>query len=163
MDYNDSNTIFYAALFSNIVAIIMLWCSWKKPAIGRVLFFLLFLWASWVNSNTAVKNPEVYLEYGKFALLPFYKDFIFGFFSKHITSLVLSVAVCQFLISMSMLLKGIIFRLGTIGGMIFLISIAPLGKGSGFPCSLILAFGLYLLYQKGATEWLWTAIFNKKK
>jgi hypothetical protein len=157
MDYNNPNIILYASIFSNIVALIILWCSWKKPNVARALFALLFLWASWVNCNTALYNPGVYLDYGKYAVFPFYKDFIFGFFSKHITPLVLSVAVCQLLISFSMLLKNPYFKMGAIGGIIFLLSIAPLGVGSGFPCTLILAGGLYLLYNKGEEVW-WLSI-----
>ncbi|HEX2787384.1 MAG TPA: hypothetical protein VHP32_05710 [Ignavibacteria bacterium] len=155
MDFNDSQTILYGVIISNIVALIMLLCSWKKPKIARVMFFLLFIWAGWVNAITALNTPQVYLEYSKFAFFPIYSYIIEGFFGDNITAIVFSIAMCQLMIGVSMLLKGRIFVTGAIGGMIFLICISPLGFGSGFPSTLIMAWGLYLLLNKNRNIYLW--------
>ncbi len=163
MDFTDPKVIIVAYALSNLIALIVLWCSWKKPNIARLLFFLLFVWASWANSSTVLRTPEVYLEYADFTFLPFYKDFILGFFSRYIQPFVLSIAACQFLIGISMLLKGWVFKLGAIGGILFFVGIAPLGVGSAFPCSIIGALGLYLIYRANIDGFLWRTLGQNNK
>jgi hypothetical protein len=41
---------------------------------------------------------------------------------------------------------GKLFLLGIIGGIVFLVAIAPLGIGSAFPSTLLMAFCLVLLH-----------------
>lgn len=53
-----------------------------------------------------------------------------------------------------MLLKSWLFKLGCIGGIIFLLAIAPFGVGSGFPCTIIFAFALLILFRK-SKNYLW--------
>jgi hypothetical protein len=48
-----------------------------------------------------------------------------------------------------MLLKGWIFKSGCIGGITFLVAIAPFGVGSGFPCTITFAIALAVLFRKG--------------
>jgi hypothetical protein len=64
------------------------------------------------------------------------------------------IATCQGLIALSMILKGWFFKTGCIGGIIFLLAIAPLGVGSGFPCTVVFAIALAVLYRKGK-NYLW--------
>lgn len=162
MDYSDQSVIITGVLISNIVALIMLWLSWKKPGISRLLFFMLFIWAGITNWTTAANSPEKYLEYADFAILPFYKHFILGFFSENVTVIVPVIAFCQLLIGVSMLLKGLLFKIGCIGGMIFLISILPLGWGSGSPSPLLWAIGLLLLFNKNVTTYWWQTLMKRK-
>jgi len=162
MDFNDPQVITIAYTGSNIVALLMLLASWKLPSVARLLYALLFLWACWANTNTALYAPQLYIDYASFAFLPFYRDFIQGFFSQHITMFVIIIALCQFLIGVSMLLKGVIFRIGAIGGIVFLISIAPLGVGSAFPASVVMAAGLFVLIRKNSITYLWQS-FSKRK
>lgn len=155
MDYNNHLIVIIGVTISNIVALIMLWLSWKNPSISRLLFFMLFIWAGVTNLTTAINRPEKYLEYADFAILSFYKEFILGFFSRNITLLVPVIAVCQLLIGVSMMLKGVIFRIGCLGGMIFLMAILPLGWGSGSPAPLFWAVGLLILLQKKINAYWW--------
>jgi hypothetical protein len=150
-----------AVIISNLVALAMIWLSWKRPSISRLLFFLLFTWAGFTNMHTAIYTPEKYLEYADYAILPFYKDFILGFFSQHITQLVLCIAICQLLIGISMLLKGTIFKLGCWGGILFLAAILPLGFGSGSPAPFSWSVALFILYKKNIYTSLWKS-FKKK-
>jgi hypothetical protein len=154
MDSPDQRFLIIAYTTSNIVALIMLWCSWKKPATARVLYLLLFIWASWTNVRGALYTNQFYLDYAKFTFIPLYKDFILGFFRHHITPFVFSIAVCQFFIGISMLLKGKIFQAGCWGGIIFLVSISPLGVGAAFPSTLVMAAGFYLLARKNGSHFL---------
>jgi hypothetical protein len=141
-------------LVSNSAAIILLLAAIYRPQIARVLFSLLFVWAAFTNWFTVHSKPQVYQEYETMALLSFYKNFIKGFFAEHTILLVSFVAISQLLIGISILLKGWIFRLGCIGGIIFLLAILPLGVGSGFPCTLIMAAGLFVLWKKNKNRFV---------
>ena len=151
----ENTTYLLMYIISNIVALLLLWTAWKRPRAARLLFFLLFAWASWTNWSTALNNPQFYIEYADFSFLSVYKQFIRGWFSKHITEMVIFIAACQALIAISMLLKGWVLKTGAIGAIIFLLAIAPLGVGSAFPFSLIASAALYLIIRKGANEYLW--------
>lgn len=162
MDYSDSKIIIISYVISNVVALLMLWYSWKRPVTARALFFLLFVWAGFTNAATSLNNPRVYLEYADFTFLPFYKNIILGFFSRNITGIVIVIAICQLMIGISMLLNRRVFKLGCIGGILFLIGITPLGVGSGAPATIIWAIGLYFLYREGAKNYWWSN-FRKKQ
>jgi len=135
-----------AFIASNIVAILLLLLSWKKKNTARLLFSILFIWAAITNWETAHNNPTDYLGYGEYAI-GFYKKFIDGEFSKHITGFVSCIAIAQLLIGIGLLARGVIVRFSCIGGIIFLLAIAPLGFGSGFPFSITASIALYLLYK----------------
>ncbi len=162
MDFSNHQTLLIAYASSNLVALVLVLLSWKKPVIARFLYVLLFVWVSGVNVNTALYAPQLYLDYAEHAFFAFYRDFIEGFFSQHITAIVSTIAVCQFLIGISLLLKGKIFQLGALGGILFLVSIAPLGVGSAFPSSLIMAAGLYLLLQQNVDRYGWQTLQKQK-
>ncbi|MBK8968541.1 MAG: hypothetical protein R3D58_11595 [Saprospiraceae bacterium] len=153
-----THLIWIAHAISNLVALAMLWAAWTRPAWGRLLFFLLFSWAAWTNATTVLHTPDDYIGYAQYALFGWYEQFIYGFFAAHTQPIVLSIAAGQALIALSMWMKGSLFRIGAIGAMIFLLAIAPLGVGSAFPCTLIMAMAMWLLYPSGSRRWLWTAI-----
>lgn len=149
----------YLLLISNVAALIMLFASIRWPRMARVLFFLLFGWACWMNLTTAIEKPQVYLDYGELTWSRLYYDFIHGWFSKHIKETVSFIAICQGLIAVSMLLKGWIFKAGVIGAIVFLLAIVPFGVGSGFPTTLIMAIALVIILIKHADNFVW--ISNK--
>ena len=142
-------------IISNVVAVLMLFAAWKTPRIARVLFFLLFAWASYTNYNYAIHNPNAYLEYASLSFLNIYIRFIQGWFSQHIIAAVGFIATCQALIGISMLLKGWIFKTGCVGVIIFLLAIAPLGVGSGFPCTVIMAVAIFIILKKSGENYIW--------
>jgi hypothetical protein len=142
-------------LISNIVALILLLAAIYRPRTARILFSLLFVWAAFTNWFTVHNKPQVYQEYESMALLPLYKNFIKGFFAEHSVLIVSFVAVSQLLIGISMLMKGWVYRLGCLGGIIFLLVILPLGVGSGFPCTLIMATGLLIVLKKNKNRFIW--------
>ena len=162
MDFSNQIVFIIAYTCTNLLALGMLWLCWKKSSIARLLFFLLFIWAAFANAITSVHNPKDYLNYTDYALLPFYRNIINGFFSQHITVIVFSIAICELVIGISMFLKGAIFKLGCIGGIIFFLAITPLGFGSGSPAPLIWAIGLFILFKKGIENYWWLS-FKKKK
>jgi hypothetical protein len=161
MDFSNHTVVIVAYIFSNLLALGMLWLCWKRSNIARLLFFMLFIWAGFTNAFTSVNNPKAYLEYADYALLAFYKSFINGFFSQHITVIVFSIAIGQILTGMFMFMKGIIFKLGCAGGILFLLAITPLGIGSGSPAPFVWAVGLFMLYKKRVDKYWWCS-FKKK-
>lgn len=92
-------------LISNVVAIFLLGLSWVAPSWTRWAFVFLFLWASGVNTYTALTTPDVYLEYAQMAI-PLYRSFILGWFVEHVQYMVIPIAIGQFLIALFLALGG---------------------------------------------------------
>jgi hypothetical protein len=139
--------IFYAHWGSIIAALMLVLMSWRWPPIGRLFFVVLFLFAAQVNVRLAFTRPEEYLAFARFAYLDWYRDFILGFFGRHTTAIVAAIAVGQFCVGVLVLFGGRALRLGLIGAIVFLVAVAPLGTGAGFPATLIMAWAAALLLR----------------
>ena len=134
-------------LISNSIALVVLFLAWKKPTAARLSFGVIFLAAGIVNTLVAITNPADYLNYGKFAVLQIYRDFIDSWFADHTRQIVLSIAAGQLFIALGMFMDGR-FRKPALGGIvIFGLAIAPLGIGSAFPCSVLLAIAAIMLWN----------------
>jgi hypothetical protein len=123
-------------LVANGIALVILGLAFRRPSAARWSAVVVFLWASIVNTQTALGQPHVYLEYATLSPSAFYRDFITGWFSRHVAAMVLSIAAGQFAIAALLSLPRPWRLLGVIGALTFLFAIAPLGVGSGFPFSL---------------------------
>ena len=141
-------------IISNIIGILFLWVAIKKPPLARLMFVLLFGWACWINYTLSHQQPEVYLDYAK-AAIPWYADFINGWFRQHITEMVTLVAIGQGLIAIGMLLKGWWVKLACIGVIIFLIAISPLGLYAAFPFAITVCLAAYFIIKKDSLDDLW--------
>lgn len=148
---------FYLMLlvFSNIVAILQLIAAIKWPHVARFSFFILFAWACVANFYISQKTPEVYLDYAAVTWSSFYRNFINNWFAQHIQVTVGFIATCQGLIAISMLLKGAVLKIGYLGAIFFLLSILPLGLGSAFPCTGIMAAAIFVLLKKFNNRYAW--------
>jgi hypothetical protein len=136
-------------VISNLIGITLLWLCWKKPVTGRLVFSIIFLAAGLFNYYTASTEPEAYTMYADGAWLTVYKNFINGYFSEHVALLVKLIASGQMLVAVLLFTKkGITHTLGIAGGIIFLIAISPLGIGSAFPATLIMAGALVLCHDR---------------
>jgi hypothetical protein len=144
-----------AQLISTGVALAMLVVSWRWRSLARLSFVALFAWAAEINFRTAVTAPEVYLEYAPLAWSPWYRDFILGPFARHITPIVVSIALIQLAIAICVSLSGRAVRAGLIAAMVFLVAVAPLGVGSGFPATVIMALAAWKLTEAPAVTTLW--------
>ena len=134
---------------SNLFSLLLLWLNWKRPRVGLVLFGFIFILAGIFNFYTASTTPEIYLQYASWALFDFYVEFIGGFFRDHAGMIVKMIAVGQILIGVMLLIKKREMKLpAIIGGILFFIAIAPLGLGSAFPATLIMALGLLGGYKR---------------
>lgn len=134
---------------SNEIALALLFFAWKRPAVSRFLFAVIFLSASVINTRLALVNPTEYLDYAEFTVLEAYRQFILGYFAQHTQTFVLSIAAGQALIGVFLLSKKT-FRLGAFGASVFLLAIAPLGVGAAFPFSLTCVAALLILERKQA-------------
>jgi hypothetical protein len=129
-------------LIANLVSAILLVVAWFRPSWARVAFIVLFGWASWKNWTTVRDEPALYMEYADLTWSSLYARFIQGWFAEHTKTVVSLIAFSQLLIATGISWKGRVFQLACGGGILFLLAIAPLGTGSGFPCSVLLAIAL---------------------
>ena len=141
-------------IISQVVSIIILIVAWKRTRWARGLFVLLFFWASAANMYFGITNPNIYQEYAGMAI-PFYRDFINGWFSHYNYIVIPLIAIGQLCIAIAMLLKGIWVNLACIGAIIFLLGIAPLLVGSAFPFSITVSIAAILIYRNDGKNYLW--------
>jgi hypothetical protein len=162
-DYSEKNKAEMDALkqyllpyiVSNLLFLLCLIAAFKRPIWARIFLAIVFLWASYINFRTAFLNPEVYLEYAVLTPLPAYREFINGFFSQHIGSLVSAAATGEFLIFGGLLLNNGWVRLACVGGIIFGLAISPLGVGSAFPATVLMAMSFWVLLKKDGHTYIW--------
>jgi len=141
-------------IISQIVSIILLIVAWKNTRAARVLFALLFFWASGINMYNGIQNPDIYLDFRELAI-PLYRDFIDGWFSRNHHIAIPVIALGQFYIAIGMLLKGRWVKLACVGAIIFLMAIAPFKVGSAFPFSLTVSIAAFLIYRNDYHNYLW--------
>ena len=144
-----------------VVSCIFLTASifWKN--LTRFLFVLIFLWASYLNISTVLEDPKDYLSYANYAWFRLYRDFINGYFADHSVPIIMVIAFYQLVIAILLTGKGTWAKWGGIMAIVFLILIAPLGIGSGFPSSLILAVAVYLVIRKPVVDNLKQVLIKK--
>lgn len=130
----------------NVFAIVQVVGSYRWPTVTRVVFFLIFAIAAFINIRTVLDSPWVYQSYAYYAV-PLYSRFILGPFEFIIQPMVLTIALGQAFIAVSMFMKQTWFQMGCLFGIIFCVAIAPLGFGAAFPATLLMAFALYRLVR----------------
>jgi hypothetical protein len=135
-------------LVSNLVALAILAVAFWKPQIARWVWVAIFVWAASINTVTAATEPWLYLAYGGLTPSAWYRDFIGGWFSTRIPEVVLTIAVGQLIVAILLARDGDARRLGVASATIFLLAIAPLGVGSGFPFSLTAIASLLVMQRR---------------
>lgn len=149
------------SVLSNAVGLLLLILAFKRPVTARSLISMLFMAAACFNAYTAIAHPERYMVYAELAALPAYESFIRGTFSRHISTFILLIAIAQLAIGVCIAGSGMLSRAALAGAGIFLLAIAPLGAGSAFPCTVVLAAACAVLLIKGQPETLVT-IYGRK-
>jgi hypothetical protein len=133
---------------SNVVAIGLLLVAVFWPKVARVLFIVIFIAAGLFNAYMALTQPEGYLNFGELAVLPIYRDFIYGVFSRYTRAFILAIAAGQLAVGGLLIGKRPLLTLGVTGGIVFFVGIAPLGIGSAFPFSLFAIAALAVMYWR---------------
>ena len=140
-----------AYLISNAIALALLALSFRRANWVRVLSVAIFGWAAYTNSHIAMNRPLDYQTFGELTTSSLYREFIYGWFREHTATLLLPIAAGQLAIALMLIKNGrTTRRLGVIGGVIFLLAIAPLGVGSAFPFSI--TYGIALLVMLRGLE-----------
>ena len=133
-------------IWSGFVLLVFIFCL-IKPNAGRIFLGLFFLvMAIGINVVTVLVAPQSYVEMGRNALLPFYRWVFLNVIALNPALFVLPIAAFQVIIALMMLNKKRVVKAGLIGGIFFLIGIAPLGLES-LP-NIILAGALGWLLRK---------------
>lgn len=144
-------------LISNAIGVAILALAFWRPRFVKWIWVAIFLWAATVNTLTATREPWMYLAYGALTPSDTYRGFIEGWFSRHIQQMVVSIAAGQLTIAILLARADGARHLGVLGGVVFLLAIAPLGVGSGFPFSLTGIASLLVM------EWRMTAGTGREK
>lgn len=148
---------------SQVVSIIFLLVALRNTRRARWMFAILFLWAACTNMYIGITNPDSYLDNARLAL-PFYRDFINGWFSHWNHIIIPLIAIGQLLITVGMLLKNWWVKWACIGAIIFLLSIAPLMVGSAFPFSVTVSIAVLLILRNDDMDYLWKKkLFHRNK
>ena len=135
-------------LLANAVGLVLLELGYFVPRVARWAWVGIFVWAATVNTMTAATEPWVYLAYGGLTPSTWYQAFIAGWFSRHIAEFVLTIAAGQLVIAILLARDGRARRMGVVGATTFLVAIAPLGVGSGFPFSLSAIASLLIMERR---------------
>lgn len=135
-------------IISNILALILMLLSFHFTNFMRFLWGTIFMIAGIINLITVYNNPQIYISGFGPAAIDFYKEIIYGPFSGNPGLYVSLIAAGQIITGALMWSKFLWYNIGILGGIIFLLAIAPLGVGSAFPSTLIMAVGLFRLLFK---------------
>ncbi|HEY0653030.1 MAG TPA: hypothetical protein VGD65_07875 [Chryseosolibacter sp.] len=146
MDYESSLPF----TVTNVLAIVTAIMAMRWPTSARVMLGAIFLGAAFVNTYFAFTDPQIYIAFGELTVSGLYRSIILGPFSAHAQRYILVIAGCQLFIGLFTCYKGQIMKAAMIGGITFLIAIAPLGIGSAFPSTLIMATAYAILLFKKA-------------
>lgn len=154
MDYQNETMLAVAYWGSNLVGVVLLLISLKWTRVARVMFAIIFGYASWINYHLSHSNPEAYLDY-KESAVGLYALFIEGWFSENITLFVTMIAVGQLLIATGMVMSKTWVTLASVGAIIFLAAIAPLGYYAAFPFSITVSLAAYQIIRKDEKLFIW--------
>jgi len=133
-------------IWLTFVLFVFLFCVIKPNAARIFLGFFFLVMAIGINIVTVLFDPQSYIEMGKNALIPFYRWVFMNIIRLNPALFVLPIAAFQITIALMMLNKKKYVKIGLMGGIIFLLGIAPLGIES-LP-NLILAVALGWLFRK---------------
>jgi|Deesub1362B_J571_1020462.scaffolds.fasta_scaffold00006_289 hypothetical protein len=137
---------------THLITFGLIFICFKWPKVGKIAWAIVFLLAGGFNLWGALTNPERYIHGFGPTAIGFYQRFIYGPFSAHPSLFIGLIALGQLLVGLFLMLKKPFFSLGILGGIIFLLAISPLGVGSIFPSTLLMAGSLILLALKYGRE-----------
>lgn len=136
-------------VIANVLAVAFVIVALYRPNLARVIAGAGFILAALVNCVVALRAPLFYLD----ALEPLawgvYREFLHSVFTQAPVRLLLAVALWQALVGCVFLVRQTPFiRLASVAAFGFFLLLVPLGAGSGFPSTLILAGGMVVLFLR---------------
>jgi len=135
-------------LIANVISLVVLIMAVFWPVIARYLLTLIFIGAAFFNAIMAIREPELFMVYGAMTTSSVYEQFIYGAFHENITAIVVSISICQLVTGIFIASRNALLKPGLLAATIFLLAIAPLGAGSAFPSTVLLAVAAVILLFK---------------
>jgi len=109
-----------------LLSLVMIGISLKKPDTARIVLGIFFLvMAIGVNGSITLFNPLSYVVYGQDALISPYRELCINIIALNPVIFGLLLIIYETTIGLLMLHKGIRVKVGMVGAILFLISIAP--------------------------------------
>lgn len=113
-----------------VYGLIMALTYWK-PNAGRIflgIFFLLMAWG--VNVTVTLLNPNLFIDLGANAFMPFYRPLFTGIVGAHPLLWGMAAIIYETTTGLLLLSRGVRVKIGAFMGIIFLIGITPFGEGT---------------------------------
>lgn len=148
MDALNDPAYFLPFVLANAVALLLFLLAIARARWAFRAYAALFAWSAWMNVSLAWNDPIAYLRFSDLVLWEPYRDLILGPFAPHIQRYMALVSASQLLLAIGLLTPGRLRTLAGIGSVLFFLAVAPLGIGSGFPATLVLAAGMVILLRK---------------
>lgn len=135
-------------ILSNLVAVVLALSSYNFPRFMRFIWGLIFILAGIVNLITVYNEPGIYVDTFGPPAIECYQKVIYGPFSTRVAVYVTLIATAQIVVGGLIWSGRFWYYLGLTGGILFMLAIAPLGVGSAFPATVIMAIGLMVMMRK---------------
>lgn len=142
----DLKDVWVPYVVTHTLTLVLIVICYKWPKIGKVAWGIVFMLAGIFNIFSVNSDPVQYINGFAPYAIPLYQKIIHGPFSTNPIFFVTLIASGQILVGIFLFMKRTLFLLGILGGIIFLIAISPLGIGSAFPSTVLMAISLVLLY-----------------
>lgn len=113
------------------------WCRW--------LFVALFAYAAIYNFWISSTRPEEYQGFATLALVAALAEFIRGPFREQAAPTIGAIATGQALIAVGFGVGRSLLPAATLGAVVFLMAIAPLGVGSAYPFSVMVSLAAIIV------------------
>ena len=147
---NDYQHYLGQVIGSNVLALALIALALTRPRIARWIAGCGLIAASIANTLVIVANPQGYITGYGALVWPIYRGIIYGPFAAHPLLYVRLIAAGQFISGFLTLFGRRYRRLGLLGELIFLLAIVPLGVGSAFPSTLLMAIAIAILIRQAS-------------
>ena len=120
--------------------------SLAKPKAGRIYFGILFVLTSMINFLIGLLNPQILPPITDYALIPLYRDITIHIIAPIAAPFLFLLAAFELAVGVLMLSKHTSVKIGLVGGLVFCVSIIPVGPET--VANVLLAAGLAWLLTK---------------
>jgi hypothetical protein len=132
---------------ANVLAVVFFIVALYRPNAARVIAGAGLILAALVNCVAALRAPLFFGATLEPLAWGVYRDFIHSVFAQAAVRLLLAIALWQAVVGCVFLIRQAPFiKLACVAAFCFFLLLVPLGAGSGFPSTLILASAMVVLF-----------------
>jgi len=139
-------TFVHVAVVAAAAGLVAVAARW--PEIARLALVVLFAAAGALNLRIGMTSPAEVLDYARLAPIDGVRDFLLGFFARHTTPIVASIAAGQIAIAWLLASRRPASSFGVVAAIAFFLAITPLGAGSAFPAPLLFALAALVVGRR---------------